>query len=203
MPYDYQRSAHSSSSVDVPAGRPAPGKRSLTQSLPPRASSLRDEQREVADFDDGIDDGFYDARATVESKPTELLLTDQQLRKARRRNPMWVERLRVSAQIFSTAAPDSDAFALDVAEKQAAQGLTVDGIAGPNTVAAVAAEATAKRSAREPTGNGEPREVADFDQAVGSDFYDQRATVEVGGGDATNRFAADDPFGMHLLGEPG
>lgn len=179
----------------------APGKRSLTQSLPPKAPSLRDEQRAVADFDDGVDDGFYDARATVVAEPTKVLLTERQLRKARRRNPRWVKQLRVSAQIFSSAEPATDAFALDVAEKQQAIGLEVDGIAGPKTVAAVAARTSAQRSAPRPArGTGGTREVVDFDQGVGDGFYDQRATVDARPGDTGDRFAADDPFGMHLLG---
>ena len=75
----------------------APGKRSLTQSLPPVQRSLRDEQRAVADFDHGVDDNFYDARSTVEGRPTQVLLTDQQLRTAQRRNPHWIRKLRLSA----------------------------------------------------------------------------------------------------------
>lgn len=125
----------------------APGKRSLTQSLPPVQRSLRDEQRAVADFDHGVEDGFYDERATVEGRPTQVLLTDQQLRTAQRRNPHWIRKLRLSAQIFSTADIESAAFALDVADKQQAHGgLRVDGIAGPKTAAAVAGDVAEARS---------------------------------------------------------
>ncbi len=201
MPYDRSHSTLWPTSHEPATGTPAPGKRSLTQSLPPKAPSLRDEQRDVVDFDDGVDDGFYDERATVEAEPTKLLLTDRQLRKARRRNPWWVKQLRVSAQIFSSADPATNAFALDVAEKQLARGLDIDGIAGPKTVAAVAAETAARRSTPRPArGDGEPREVVDFDQGVGDGFYDERATVDPRAGDTGVRFADDDPFGMHLLG---
>ncbi len=200
MSYDHLLPGLPQAAPEPASGRLAPGKRSLTQSLPPKAPSLRDEQRDVVDFDDGVDDGFYDERATVETEPTNLPLTDGQLRKARRRNPRWVKHLRVSAQIFSSAEPTTNAFALDVAEKQLAKGLDVDGIAGPKTVAAVAAETSARRSAPRPArGDGERREVVDFDQGVGDGFYDERATVDAHSGDAGGRFAADDPFGMHLL----
>ncbi len=201
MSYDHLLPGLPQASPEPASGRLAPGKRSLTQSLPPKAPSLRDEQRDVVDFDDGVDDGFYDERATVEAEPTKLLLTDRQLRKARRRNPRWVRQLRVSAQIFSSGEPATNVFAFDVADKQLAKGLDVDGIAGPKTVAAVAAETSARRSAPRPApGDGEPREVVDFDQGVGDGFYDERATVDARTPDARDRFADDDPFGMHLLG---
>jgi hypothetical protein len=128
----------------------APGKRSLTQSLPPVQRSLRDEQRAVVSLDEGAGAGadFYDERATVDAEPTRELLTDQQIRKARRRNPHWINKLRLSAQIFSTAEVGSAAFALVVADKQAAHGaLVVDGIAGPKTAAVVAGQVAEARSA--------------------------------------------------------
>jgi hypothetical protein len=198
MSYDRLLSALSNPASELAVGALAPGKRSLTQSLPPKAPSLRDDRRAVVDFDDGVEDHFYDSRATVDVEPTQLLLNNRQLRKARRRNPRWVRQLRVSAQIFSTADPSSDAFALDVAEKQLARRLVVDGIAGPKTVAAVAAETSARRSTRRPErDSGERRELVDFDEGVGQGFYDERATVARS--DQADRFADDDPFGMHLL----
>lgn len=148
----------------------APGKRTLTQSLP-RAGSLRNEQRAVIDFDDAAGDEFYDERATIEAELTGTRLTDRQIARARRRNPRWIERLKVSAQILSTASPDSAAFAFDVADRQAVLDLDVDGIAGPRTVQAVAALVTARRTRSE----GAPRPTE-------------------------SPFAADDPFGMHLIG---
>lgn len=134
----------------VYAGTPgpaiAPGKRSLTQSMPPVQRSLRDEQRPVVDFDAGACDDIYDQRATVDAAPTRELLTDRQIRTARRRNPHWISKLGLSAQVFSSAEVDSSAFALDVAAKQAAHGLKVDGIAGPQTAAQVAGQVAAERS---------------------------------------------------------
>jgi hypothetical protein len=132
-------------SPTAPAGI-APGKRSLTQGLMPVQRSLRDEQRAVADFDQGVGDDFYDQRATVEAAPSRELLTDRQIRTARRRNPHWIAKLGLSVQLFSNAEVDSSAFALDVAEKQAAAGLKIDGIAGPETAAQVAGTVAADRS---------------------------------------------------------
>lgn len=156
----------------------------------------------MADFDAGVGDDFYDQRATVDAVPTTTLLDDRRLRRARRRNPHWVQKLNVSSQVLSTADVDTNAFALDVAEKQLARGLEVDGVAGPRTVAAIAGEAASmpSRSRPRPGGGGEVREVADFDAGVGDDFYDERATVDAHL-PAPERFADDDPFGMHLLGQ--
>jgi hypothetical protein len=193
---------------DVGDDARAPGKRTLTQSLPPRVPSLRDQQREVVNFDAGVGTGIAgmsDTRSTIEAKldhgPD---LTDQQLARAQRKNPRWVRRLRVSAHILSTAPVDSALFAFDVAEKQATRGLVVDGIAGPKTVEAIAGEVTAARSAparrRARSGSTmEPRPVVDMDDAIEEDFYDERATVDVAEGGTADRFATDDPFGMHLL----
>ncbi len=187
---------------DGPAGI-APGKRSLTQSMPPVQRSLQEQQRQVTSFDAGVEDHFYDERATVEARPSRDLLSDRQVRLATRKNPMWVRRLKVSAQIFSTAPVESSAFAMDVAEKQATAGLDVDGIAGPKTVAAIAGEVAAARSTpgrrgARAAGGDEHREVVDFDAGVGDEFYDERATVEPAR--EPSRFADDDPFGMHLIG---
>ena len=171
----------------------SPGKRTLTQSLTPVQRSLRDEQRTVVDFDDAAGDGVYDERATVEARMTEVPLTDRQIRRARRKNPEWIRKLKVSALIFGNAEVDSSAFALDVATKQAEHGLAVDGIAGPRTVAAVARQVSDARTGR--AGGAArrdpnvPRAVAEFDAGVGDGFYDARATVE----------PHDDPFGLHLL----
>lgn len=193
MPSDYLiRDQETSSSTTSPtAASGAPGKRTLTQSIAPVQRSLRDQQRAVVDFDDAAGDDFYDARATVDARVTDVPLTDRQIRRARRKNPRWIAQLKVSAHIFSNADIDSSAFALDVAGHQQRIGLAVDGIAGPKTVAAVAAEVSAARSGgkRRPDA-GAHRDVHDFDANVGGDFYDARATVE----------PHDDPFGLHLLG---
>lgn len=206
MPHDYLSSSssspqHGSGTVDRGI---VPGKRSLTQSLAPKAPSLRDQQRAVVDFDAAAGDDFYDQRATVDAPASTVPLTDRQIRKAQRKNPRWVAKTKVSAQIFSNADVDSAAFALDVAEKQAANGLVVDGIAGPKTVAAIAGQVAAARSVpprgahRASAEAAGPRDVVDFDDGTGDDFYDSRATVEH---DSTSeRFAHDDPFGMHLIG---
>jgi hypothetical protein len=180
---------------DTPASPhvPAPGKRTLTQSLAPVQRLLRDEQRAVVDFDDAAGDDVYDERATVEARPTEVPLTDRQLRRARRSNPEWIRKLKVSALIFGNAEVDSSAFALDVAAKQVEHGLAVDGIAGPLTVDAVARQVSDARSDRSDDKSrrdaSAPRAVVDFDADVGDGFYDTRATVE----------PHDDPFGLHLL----
>jgi hypothetical protein len=188
--HDQLRHATSIPDTSTTPHGPSAGKRTLTQSLAPVQRSLRGEQRAVVDFDDAVSDDVYDERATVEARLTEIPLTDRQIRRARRKNPGWITRLKVSAQIISTAEVDSSAFALDVAAKQAAHGLVVDGIAGPRTVAAVARAVTSARTGRHaPGGDGGPREVASLDAGVGDDYHDSRATVE----------PYDDPFGLHLL----
>ena len=171
---------------------PAPGKRTLTQALP-ASRSLPGEHRAVVDFDDAAGDDVYDARATVEARTTEIPLTDRQLRRARRKNPEWIRKLKVSALIFGNAEVDGSAFALDVAAKQVEHGLAVDGIAGPRTVAAVARQVSDARSGRsDGAARGDastPRAVVDLDAGAGDGFYDARATIE----------PHDDPFGLHLL----
>lgn len=173
----YAHSSHVTTELHAPqpasALALAPGKRTLTQDLPASSRTLSEETRAVADMDDGAGDDFYDERETVDARMTETGLTDRQIARARRKNPGWIRRLKVSAQILSNADPDSSAFALDVADHQAANGLTVDGIAGPVTVRTIAAKVARKRGP------------------------DRGADRERSGDD---RFASDDPFGMHLLG---
>jgi len=170
----------------------APGKRTLTQ-------SLAGQQRDVVDFDDAAGDDFYDSRATIDSPTiTSSRLTDVQLRKAKRRNPHWQNKLGFSTSLFGGGAIDTGEFADNVADKQATLGLPVDGIAGPQTLQAIAAaqrpdalEAT--RGRRDPNGAAERATPAGIDRAGDGDFYDSRATID------TNPFAGDDPFGMHLI----
>ncbi|MBE7448608.1 MAG: hypothetical protein HS111_06910 [Kofleriaceae bacterium] len=200
--HDHLRRTTSLPAPSVTPHGTSAGKRTLTQSLLPVQRSLRDEQRAVVDFDGAAGDDFYDQRATVEGRPTDIPLTDRQIRRARRKNPDWIRRLKVSALIFSNAEVDSSAFALELAAKQAAHGtLRVDGIAGPRTVAAVARQVSDARSGRAGGAThasgvahhdpNTPRAVVDFDAAAGDSFYDSRATVE----------PHDDPFGLHLLGD--
>ena len=100
-----------------------PGKRTLTQSLPPVQRSLLDQQRAVVHFDDAASDGISDTRATIERPIAHAPeLTERQIDRAKRKNPRWIERQGVAPSVFSTAPVDSAAFAHDVAEKQAAAG---------------------------------------------------------------------------------
>lgn len=171
--YAHLSASHADTSAPSHSSTIAPGKRTLTQGLLPTSHSLLSEQRAVVDADEGVGDDYYDPRETVEARVTVDRLTDRQVARARRKNPGWIKRLKVSAQIFSTAEPDSGAFALDVADHQMALGLAVDGIAGPATVRAMAAKVTQARGPKPPTDDERPSDP---------------------------RFAADDPFGMHLLG---
>lgn len=143
----------------------APGKRTLTQGLQKKPTTLKDEQREVVDFDTRTsEDGFYDARGTVDAKLT-VNLSAHQLSTAKRKNLKWSKKLAFDTSALSSADPGSAEFALDVATKQQALGgLKVDGIAGPKTVEAI---------------TGIAQGMVDADE---------------------DRFAQDDPFGMHLIG---
>jgi hypothetical protein len=110
------------SSTDV-----APGKRTLTSSLPP--------PRDTASFDRSGE--YMESRATIDGTPTTSRLSDRQLRKARERNPHWQHELGFSTSMFGGGDVATGEFADNVAEKQAALGLPVDGIAGPDTLGAV------------------------------------------------------------------
>ena len=182
--YDYRRTAEPGGHGVRSAGR-APGKRTLTQTLSPSLSSLADQRRAVNDFFAGSDADIADTRETIE-RPVEHgpELTDRQIATAKRRNPRWITKLRVSPQIVSNASVDSAAFAFDVAVAQAAQGLEVDGILGPKTAAAVGMTVMSERAATPPSA------------AVPTDdgIADTRATIN------SNRFAGEDPFAMHLIG---
>lgn len=179
----------------------APGKRTLTQGIP----SLRGQEREVATFDSSGD--FYESRATIDAPiMTSSKLTDRQLRKARRRNPHWQEKLGFSTALFGGGAVETGEFADNVADKQPSLGVPVDGIAGPNTVEAAAAaqgQAQAKDRAFEATrGRRDPAGAARRASPGGmdgeGDFYDSRATID---GPPASQFDGEDPFAMHLIGE--
>jgi hypothetical protein len=192
----------------------APGKRTLTQSLPGAPASLRGQEREVVDFDSAVGDDVYDARATIDAPAmTSSRLSDAQLRKARRRNQHWQARLGFSPSLFGGGDVATGEFADNVADKQAALGLPVDGIAGPQTIEAVAAAARpdpleATRGRRDADGAAHRASAAGIDRADDGDFYDARATVDTGAasrvagdtGRGAGRFAGDDPFAMHLIG---
>ncbi len=64
-------------------------------------------------------------------------LTDRLAQRAAQKNPAQQAKLGFKRDAFSNAAVDSQEFAHDVAEKQAAHGLKVDGVAGRKTVKAV------------------------------------------------------------------
>lgn len=176
----------------------APGKRTLTQSLP--GASLRGQEREVVDFDDAAGGDIYDSRATIDAPATtSSRLSDAQLRKAKRRNQHWQTKLGFSTSVFGGGDIGTGELADNVAEKQAALGLPIDGIAGPRTLEAIATAARpdaleATRGRRDPNGAAQRASTAGIDRAGGDDFYDTRATIDTG------PFAGDDPFGMHLIG---
>lgn len=64
-------------------------------------------------------------------------LTDRLAQRAAQKNPVQQAKLGFKRDAFSAAAVDSEEFAHDVADKQAAHGLKVDGVAGRKTVKAV------------------------------------------------------------------
>ncbi len=64
-------------------------------------------------------------------------LTDRLAQRAAQKNPVQQAKLGFKRDAFSSAAVDSQEFAHDVADKQAAHGLKVDGVAGRKTVKAV------------------------------------------------------------------
>ena len=181
--YDHRSTAgHDVPSAPSP-GR-APGKRTLTQALP-RSRPLADQRRTVADFFAGSGADIGDTRETIDAQADHgPELTDQQIATAKRRNPHWIGRLKVSPQIVSNATADSAAFAFDVAAAQAAQGLKVDGIFGPKTATAVGAVAMRERAAPRPSASA----------AVDDGIADTRATIDA------DPFGGEDPFAMHLIG---
>lgn len=117
----------------------APGKRAMTSSLPP--------PRDTVDFFRSGD--YRESRATIDgATPTSSRLTDTQLRKARERNPYWQHELGFSPALFGGGDVATGEFADNVADKQAALGLAIDGIAGPRTLhAAINGTASSAASA--------------------------------------------------------
>lgn len=182
-----------------PGAGGAPGKRTLTQGIP----SLRGQQREVTQFDSPGE--YYDSRATIDAPiMTSSKLTARQLRKARRRNPHWQDKLGFSTSLFGGGAVETGEFADNVADQQPALGVPVDGIAGPRTVEAAAAAQGAdqdKERAFEATrgrrdASGAARRATPGGMDGDGDYYDSRATV-----DPPAAFAGEDPFAVHLIGQ--
>lgn len=71
---------------------------------------------------------------TAESHAGKAALTDRMIRRAQRKNPKLYKRLKFSLGPFGNSPVDSEQFALSVAERQAAAGVAVDGIAGRETL---------------------------------------------------------------------
>lgn len=161
---------HPTSHRGAPAAGIAPGKQTLTQ-------SLRGQERDVASFDASGE--YRETRATIQGTPTTSPLTDRQLQKARRRNPYWQQRLGFRPASFGGGDVASGELADNVAARQAELGLTVDGIAGPKTVAAVEGGTAKEGGATKEGGAGGDTVVTDID--------------------ADGDGAVDDPFGMHLF----
>jgi len=182
--HDHRHDNHEAGSPSRASAPRAPGKRTLTGALPASRRALRDQPRPLADMFAGSDADIADTRPTIsmaiDHGPD---LSDRQVAVAQRRNPRWIARLQLSAQSLSTAAVDSAAFAFDVAALQSKLGIRVDGIAGPKTAAAVGAVATNQHA----TPPANPLPPAD------DGIADTRSTIDAA------PFAADDPFGMHLL----
>ncbi len=95
----------------------------------------------VADMDAPKADSIREDRATIEDDAAGDVagpLSPEQAAHARRRNRHTTAVYHVRpADLDTSAAPDTPAFAQAVARFQQAQGLTVDGIVGPKTVAAL------------------------------------------------------------------
>jgi hypothetical protein len=77
------------------------------------------------------------AAASGGKAPGKRALTDRLAQRAAQKNPTQQARLGFKREAFSSAPVDSEAFAHDVADKQASHGLKVDGVAGRKTVKAV------------------------------------------------------------------
>jgi hypothetical protein len=164
----------------------APGKRTLTAGIP----TLRGRERDVASFDASSE--LREDRATIDGPPPGRL-TERQIRKARRRNPHWQQRLGFSTATFGGGDIASAEFAENVGERQASLGVGVDGIAGPKTIAAVTA---ATPDADEDNAD----EGADADGGAARDPLDAKMDALFDAAGSGRDQPADDPFGMHLLG---
>ncbi len=97
----------------------------------------------VADMDAPKEDSIQEDRATIEDDSGKAAASSSPLSPAKasraaRKNRHWAQRLGLSPAAFgSSAGVGTPAFAQAVAEFQAAHGLTVDGVAGPQTAAAL------------------------------------------------------------------
>lgn len=178
--YQHPSAAPAESRPQPAAG--APGKRTLTQSLHPRLTASFDPSGQ-----------YTEGRATVDP-PTAApagtdpggLLSDAQLRQARRKNPRYQRSLGFDPATYSSAPVDSDAFALDVANLQAHSLLAVDGIVGPATAAAVGNNHPPQKARARPRAHPSHASHAQLHAAPSAAHIDSDADL-------------DDPFALHLL----
>ena len=97
----------------------------------------------VADMDAPKEDSIQEDRATIEADDGKAAASSGPLgpakaTRAARKNRHWARRLHLSPAAFgASAGVGTPAFAQAVAQFQAAHGLTVDGVAGPKTAAAL------------------------------------------------------------------
>jgi hypothetical protein len=149
MPMSYEtgrrRSTGESGGAKAGAGV-APGRRA-------RTDDLRRRERELTGLDRPQEESLQEIRATLEVGGDQLgdqtleidfgrggasgMLGDAARARAARRNPRQQRRLGFDPSAFSPFAVDSEAFAVDVAALQQEHGITVDGIVGPQTCAAM------------------------------------------------------------------
>lgn len=165
--------------------RGAPGKRTLTQGLASRT-------REAAS-DPGPDPAM--------------------LRRARRKNPRWQRRLGYDPTAWSGAPVGSEVFAADVAAAQRRLGVRVDGIVGPETLAA-AGVTVGGPAAAEGAGGAGADDAAEGGDGDGALAMAELSDAAPGQFESSARYvesrltfepptAAPDPFGLHLIGHEG
>jgi hypothetical protein len=183
-----------SQSDDNPNSLPSqgtPGKRTRTEGL-----SARDFADRAFDQAHSGED-YYEARATVEAQSTpdtRPKLSGRKLVRAMRKNPRWMALYPEAPRFLREFRTDTDEFALDVAAKQKERGVEIDGIAGPKTLEALLG-AVPKRTL--PPGTPASRSGG---RRRGSAPGDEHTHQASSGGE---RFAGEDPFATHLLGDLG
>ena len=147
------------------AGRTSPaGKQSLTQAkcsgaaspvdaryagVAPALVQRRATREAVADVDAPKSESLMESRATIDADSVGGGLESRQLERARRRNPQLGQRHGVTPADLGAGgvASDSEEYAEFIAGLQREHGLSVDGIAGPETFAALGTGAGRKRRA--------------------------------------------------------
>ena len=161
----------------------APGKRTLTQGLAPRPREAAGAAERAAGLEEAV------------------------LRRARRKNPRWQRRLHFDPAAWSSAPVGSAAFAADVAAAQRRLGVRVDGIVGPETLAAAdgqGAEGAGGADGADGADDGGGLAMAELGEAAPGQYdpsarYDEsRLTF-----DPPAASGAGDPFGLHLIGHEG